>query len=76
MKTYVVGGAVRDDMLGLAVKDRDYVVVGATPEEMARLGFKPVGFTNRNEKSVARGRVLTILAGNNTIAQAKWRNTG
>ena len=43
MKTYVVGGAVRDDMLGLAVKDRDYVVVGATPEEMARLGFKPVG---------------------------------
>ena len=43
MKTYVVGGAVRDEMLGLAVKDRDYVVVGATPEEMTRLGYKPVG---------------------------------
>ena len=43
MKIYAVGGAVRDELLGLAVKDRDYVVVGATPEEMARQGFKPVG---------------------------------
>ena len=43
MKAYVVGGAVRDELLGLPVKDRDWVVVGATPEEMAALGFKPVG---------------------------------
>jgi tRNA nucleotidyltransferase (CCA-adding enzyme) len=43
MKTYQVGGAVRDELLGLPVKDRDYVVTGSTPEEMARLGFKPVG---------------------------------
>src|SRR3954469_20163312 len=43
MKIYEVGGAVRDELLGLPVKDRDYVVVGATPEEMERLGFKPVG---------------------------------
>ena len=43
MKTYVVGGAVRDELLGLPVQDRDHVVVGATPEEMERLGFKPVG---------------------------------
>lgn len=43
MKTYVVGGAVRDQLLGLDVQDRDHVVVGATPEEMARRGFKPVG---------------------------------
>src|SRR5215475_6706806 len=43
MKTYLVGGAVRDRLLGLAVKDRDYVVVGATPEELLRLGYKPVG---------------------------------
>ena len=43
MKTYVVGGAVRDELLGLPVSDRDHVVVGATAEEMARLGFKPVG---------------------------------
>src|SRR6266480_3666907 len=43
VKTYVVGGAVRDELLGLPVKDRDHVVVGATPEEMVRLGFKPVG---------------------------------
>ena len=43
MKTYVVGGAVRDELLGLPVKDRDHVVVGATPDEMVKLGFKPVG---------------------------------
>jgi tRNA nucleotidyltransferase (CCA-adding enzyme) len=43
VKTYVVGGAVRDALLGLPVKDRDHVVVGATPEEMARLGYQPVG---------------------------------
>ncbi len=43
MKTYVVGGAVRDQLLGLPVKDRDYVVVGATPEQMAAQGFRPVG---------------------------------
>jgi tRNA nucleotidyltransferase (CCA-adding enzyme) len=40
---YVVGGAVRDELLGLPVQDRDYVVVGATPEQMAAAGFKPVG---------------------------------
>ena len=43
MKVYVVGGAVRDELLGLPVQDRDHVVVGATPEEMVRAGFKPVG---------------------------------
>jgi tRNA nucleotidyltransferase (CCA-adding enzyme) len=43
VKTYVVGGAVRDELLGLPVKDRDHVVVGSTPEEMERLGYKPVG---------------------------------
>jgi tRNA nucleotidyltransferase (CCA-adding enzyme) len=43
VKVYLVGGAVRDELLGLPVKERDYVVVGATPEEMERLGFKPVG---------------------------------
>ena len=43
MRTYVVGGAVRDQLLGLPVADRDYVVVGATPEEMTAQGFIPVG---------------------------------
>ena len=43
MKVYTVGGAVRDELLGLPVKERDYVVVGATPEEMVQQGFKPVG---------------------------------
>ncbi len=43
MKTYVVGGAVRDELLGLPVQDRDHVVVGATPEQMIAAGFRPVG---------------------------------
>jgi tRNA nucleotidyltransferase/poly(A) polymerase len=43
MKIYTVGGAVRDELLGVPVQDRDYVVVGATPEEMVKLGYKPVG---------------------------------
>ena len=43
MKIYVVGGAVRDGLLGLPVQDQDFVVVGATPEEMVAAGFKPVG---------------------------------
>jgi len=43
VKAYVVGGAVRDELLGLPVHDRDYVVVGATPEEMTAAGFRPVG---------------------------------
>jgi len=43
VKAYVVGGAVRDELLGLPVQDRDWVVVGATPEEMEQAGYKPVG---------------------------------
>ena len=43
MKTYLVGGAVRDKLLGLPSGDNDYVVVGSTPEQMLALGFKPVG---------------------------------
>src|SRR5437763_824019 len=43
MKTYIVGGAVRDWLLGLPVQDRDHVVIGATPEQMVASGFRPVG---------------------------------
>ncbi|MDE2355017.1 MAG: multifunctional CCA tRNA nucleotidyl transferase/2'3'-cyclic phosphodiesterase/2'nucleotidase/phosphatase, partial [Betaproteobacteria bacterium] len=43
MKTYAVGGAVRDELLGLPVQDRDWVVVGGTPEELTAQGFRPVG---------------------------------
>src|SRR3989475_12240278 len=43
MKIYRVGGSVRDELLGRAVADHDYVVVGATPEAMQALGFRPVG---------------------------------
>jgi tRNA nucleotidyltransferase/poly(A) polymerase len=43
MKIYLVGGAVRDQAMGIEPKDRDYVVVGGTPEEMLAQGFEQVG---------------------------------
>ena len=43
MRRYLVGGSVRDRLLGLAVQDHDYVVVGETPESMLAAGFRPVG---------------------------------
>ena len=43
MKTYLVGGSVRDEILGLPVTDHDHVVVGSSPDEMVRLGYRPVG---------------------------------
>jgi tRNA nucleotidyltransferase (CCA-adding enzyme) len=43
MQNYLVGGAVRDKLLGVPVADRDYVVVGATPDEMRAQGYRPVG---------------------------------
>lgn len=43
MQIYCVGGAVRDELLGRPVQDHDWVVVGATPEQMAALGYRPVG---------------------------------
>lgn len=43
MDVYLVGGAVRDELLGLRVHERDYVVVGATPEQLIDKGYEPVG---------------------------------
>ena len=43
MEVYLVGGAVRDELLGLPVRERDWVVVGASPEDMEQLGYRPVG---------------------------------
>jgi tRNA nucleotidyltransferase (CCA-adding enzyme) len=43
MKIYAVGGAIRDEFLGFPVKDYDWVVVGATPGDMVRQGYRPVG---------------------------------
>jgi tRNA nucleotidyltransferase (CCA-adding enzyme) len=43
IKTYLVGGAVRDQLLNIPTKDKDYVVVGSHPEAMIKHGFKPVG---------------------------------
>ncbi|MFB2686809.1 multifunctional CCA addition/repair protein [Shewanella mangrovisoli] len=43
MKIYLVGGAVRDSLLKLPIKDKDFMVVGATPEQMQQLGYRQVG---------------------------------
>ncbi len=43
MQVYLVGGAVRDELLGLPVGERDWVVVGATPQQMEQLGYRAVG---------------------------------
>lgn len=43
MKSYLVGGAVRDFLLGRPIKDRDWVVVGASPEQLLALGYQSVG---------------------------------
>lgn len=43
MKSYLVGGAVRDRLLGLPIKDKDWVVVGATPQQMLDAGYQQVG---------------------------------
>jgi len=62
VETYLVGGAVRDALMGLPVKDRDWVVVGSSPQQMLDLGFLPVGLdfpvflhpTTREEYALAR----------------------
>ncbi|WP_408598139.1 multifunctional CCA addition/repair protein [Limnohabitans sp.] len=62
MKTYLVGGAVRDALLGHPGADRDWVVVGSTPEALVAQGFEPVGRdfpvflhpTTREEHALAR----------------------
>jgi tRNA nucleotidyltransferase (CCA-adding enzyme) len=43
VKHYCVGGAIRDELLGLPVKEKDWVVTGATPEDMVAAGYRPVG---------------------------------
>jgi tRNA nucleotidyltransferase (CCA-adding enzyme) len=43
MQVYLVGGAVRDELLGIPVRERDWVVVGARPEDLQKLGYRPVG---------------------------------
>ena len=62
LNSYLVGGAVRDELLGLPIQDRDFVVVGATVEQMLDCGFKPIGRdfpvflhpTSREEYALAR----------------------
>ena len=63
MKIYEVGGAVRDAMLDKKAKDKDWVVVGSSPEEMISNGFKPIGkdfpvFLHPNQKKNMRSQGL------------------
>ena len=58
MKIYLVGGAVRDALLGLPIKDKDWVVVGATPQGMLDAGYQQVGQRfSRVSASANPGRV-------------------
>ncbi|MCX7119871.1 MAG: multifunctional CCA tRNA nucleotidyl transferase/2'3'-cyclic phosphodiesterase/2'nucleotidase/phosphatase, partial [Legionellales bacterium] len=43
MKVYLVGGAVRDQLLGLSIRERDWVVVGSDPKTLIKLGYRQVG---------------------------------
>lgn len=69
IQVFVVGGAVRDSLLGLPVQDHDHVVVGASPEDLTRLGFTPVGKdfpvflhpTSHEEYALARTERKTAL---------------
>ena len=71
MQTYLVGGAVRDALLGINGSDRDWVVVGSTPEEMLAQGFLPVGKDfpvflhphNKDEYALARTERKTDTSG-------------
>ena len=75
MKVYLVGGAVRDKLLGLEPKDLDYVVVGSTPEEMLSLGFKQVGkdfpvfLKHGNEYALARRERSTGAGYNDFVCE-------
>lgn len=67
MKTFLVGGAVRDQAMGLEPKDFDFVVVGATPEQMIRQGFSQVGadfpvFLDKNGDEFALARTERKVA--------------
>ena len=70
MKIYLVGGAVRDKLLGIPVKDHDWVVVGSSPDEMKKKGFKQVGKdfpvcidpkTGEETLAVRHGNVIGLL---------------
>ncbi|RQR65681.1 multifunctional CCA addition/repair protein [Burkholderia sp. Bp9125] len=77
MQILVVGGAVRDSLMGRPVRDRDYVVVGATPEQMLALGYRQVGEDfpvflhpeTREEYALARTQRSSAGAGGARIAQ-------
>lgn len=78
MEVFVVGGAVRDKLLGHPVRDRDYVVVNATTEQMLALGYQQVGADfpvflhpeTREEYALARTQRRSAAAGGARIAQA------
>ena len=84
MEVYLVGGAVRDEQLGLPVKEQDWCVVGASPDELLSEGYRQIGKhfpvflhpeTNeeyalaRTERKIAKERVLNLLHLNRTLIE-------
>ena len=67
MQFYLVGGAVRDELLGKSVKDKDYVVVGSTPEEMKAAGYKQALGSSAPHKNL---EMITEITGSLPYFQA------
>ena len=62
MKIYLVGGAVRDALLGLPVQDRDWVVVAATPQALIEQGFVPAGKDFPVVQTPSRRQISNVAA--------------
>ena len=82
MKIYLVGGAVRDNLLGITPKERDWVVVGSNQEELLKLGYKQVGkqfpvfFTQKHQKNMRlqelKGKLVRDTKLLNSIRMKKY----
>ena len=77
MEIYLVGGAVRDALLGLPVRERDWVVVGSTSEEMLRLGYLPlIRAIPLSGTAHACGTLVTGNDPNDSVVDAEGRVHG
>ena len=72
METYLVGGAVRDKLLGRPVVEKDYVVVGSTEEEMIAAGFRSVEVARLDQAAADQLALGDRLVAR--VAEARWRH--